>query len=216
MRAEDSFAASRDGFIVNFIQGEPLKNIFKRLLAAANASELAAQLKKAMDSARASKREKNGRIALAYFGERSAAFGAWQKALTLAGKERLPIVFVCHASVRDDRFGVDEATKAALGFPCIPVDGSDVVAVYRVATEAIAHARKGNGATLIVCKAERAMAHDPIAKMEAYLTRKGIFSEAMKVEAASGFAKELNAALRAARMRRSPASSEVVGRRRNS
>ena len=34
---------------------------------------------------------------------------------------------------------------AKLGFPAIPVDRDDVVALYRVASEAQAHARRGNG-----------------------------------------------------------------------
>jgi TPP-dependent pyruvate/acetoin dehydrogenase alpha subunit len=65
--------------------------------------------------------------------------------------------------------------------PIIPVDGSDVVAVYRVATESIAHARKGNGPTLIDCVAyrlegqRRAKREDPLGKMETYLAGKGLF-----------------------------------------
>jgi pyruvate dehydrogenase E1 component alpha subunit len=73
------------------------------------------------------------------------------------------------------------------------VDGNDVVAVYRVATEAIVHARKGNGPTLIECRFDRSEAHDPILKMEAYLLRKGLFSEELKIEATAGFTSELAA-----------------------
>jgi TPP-dependent pyruvate/acetoin dehydrogenase alpha subunit len=70
------------------------------------------------------------------------------------------------------------------------------VAVYRVATEAIMHARKGNGATLIECEtAGGGKAHDPILKMEVYLTRKGLFSEGLKSKTVASFTKELKAAL---------------------
>jgi TPP-dependent pyruvate/acetoin dehydrogenase alpha subunit len=117
----------------------------------------------------------------------------------------LPILFVCQNSLptkpgslkRQTR--VEEIAAQACGFPAIPVDGGDVMAVYRVATEAIAHARKGNGPTLIECRAERSKAHDPILKMEAYLTRKCLFSEKLKLEVATSFTKELDAAIEAAK-----------------
>jgi TPP-dependent pyruvate/acetoin dehydrogenase alpha subunit len=82
------------------------------------------------------------------------------------------------------------------GIPSIPVDSSDAVAVYRVATEAMAHARKGNGATLIDCVTFSLDGNiDPIAKMEAYLSRKGLFREALRREVAAGFTRELDAAV---------------------
>ena len=81
-----------------------------------------------------------------------------------------------------------------------------MVAVYRVATEAIAQARKGNGATLIECSFDHRPGHseigprkaqDPILKMEAYLTRKGLFSEEWKAEAEASLTKELEAVMEA-------------------
>ncbi|MGA3136616.1 MAG: thiamine pyrophosphate-dependent enzyme [Terracidiphilus sp.] len=103
-------------------------------------------------------------------------------------------------------------------FPAITVDGNDIVAVYRVASEAIAHARKGNGPTLIECQTGRSDGHseigsgkfrdpaeverwkagDPILKMEKYLIRKGLFSEEFKKQIAGEFSKELNAAIESA------------------
>jgi TPP-dependent pyruvate/acetoin dehydrogenase alpha subunit len=83
----------------------------------------------------------------------------------------------------------------------IPVDGCDLVAIYRVATECITHARKGNGASLIHCvtlhSANRAD-NDPIVKMEAYLSRKGLFRDGLKREVAGSIAAELDAAVEAA------------------
>jgi TPP-dependent pyruvate/acetoin dehydrogenase alpha subunit len=109
----------------------------------------------------------------------------------------LPILFVCQTSVSNSP---ESLTSRDYGFPCIPVDGSDVVAVYRVATEAITHARKGNGATLIECvpcpSADRSEI-DPILKMEAYLTRKGLFSEGLKREVADSFSRELDCTIEA-------------------
>jgi pyruvate dehydrogenase E1 component alpha subunit len=121
-------------------------------------------------------------------------------------------------------FGEEIAAKAELcGFPAIAVDGNDVVAVYRVATESIARARRGGGPTLITCKicteskpgalrghsgadpvnshtreaAELWKAGDPIHKMELYLTQKGLFREEWKREIVAAFSRELNAAIEA-------------------
>ena len=65
----------------------------------------------------------------------------------------------------------------------IPVDGADVVAVYRVATESISHARRGNGPTLIDCLPyciEGEPKDDPLRKMEVYLSHKGLFDPKLK------------------------------------
>jgi TPP-dependent pyruvate/acetoin dehydrogenase alpha subunit len=191
---EDAVAASPNDLIVHFIKGEPLDKIFARLSAPADAQELAAQLSFAIGAAQIDQTEKNGRLAVAFS---SGDSGFSHEALNTAGAQRLPILFVCQAGISGEQAPTGAAETAAqlCGFPCIPVDGSDLVAVYRVATEAIAHARKGNGATLIECSFDRSAAHDPIVKMEAYLTRKGLFSEELKLEVAAGFKKELDAAI---------------------
>jgi pyruvate dehydrogenase E1 component alpha subunit len=89
-------------------------------------------------------------------------------------------------------------SEAKSGIPVIPVDGNDVVAVYRVSTEAITHARKGNGPTLIDCIFEPSEARDPLLQMETYLTRKGLFSEVWKHQVAAAFKRELDDAVEAA------------------
>lgn len=120
------------------------------------------------------------------------------------------------------------------GFPRIVVDSSDVVAAYRVAHESISRARKGRGPALIECvpfeeslrpktdsvkngrKGKQKqkpypnpILHDPIANMEAYLTRKGLFAPGMKVKIADSFSKELDAAIRSASSPRRAAAANV-------
>jgi TPP-dependent pyruvate/acetoin dehydrogenase alpha subunit len=73
------------------------------------------------------------------------------------------------------------------------VEGNDAVAVYRVACEAVAHARKGDGPTLIVC--QRWQEGDPLQNMENYLDRKGLFSEKFRRQVESGFLAKLDAAI---------------------
>jgi TPP-dependent pyruvate/acetoin dehydrogenase alpha subunit len=199
---EDTVAAAPRDLIVNFIHGEPLNMLFARLSSRAAQPD---QFQLATGAALAHKTAKNGRIAVAFSSDDSASSGLWREALAQAGALQLPILFVCPAQLspvplhrkQQTGGGGEKIPARVCGFPCIPVDGNDVVAVYRVATEAIAHARKGNGATLIECSFDRSTAHDPILKMEAYLTRKGLFSVGWKRKVAAGFTRELNAAVEA-------------------
>jgi TPP-dependent pyruvate/acetoin dehydrogenase alpha subunit len=198
---EDTVAAPPGDLIVNFIQGEPLDKLFARLYARATRPSPAAQFKLATVAARANKAAKNGQIALAISSKGS---GFSPQALKAANERLLPILFVRQTRLTvepprgNKQTGAAEIAAAACGIPVIPVDGSDVVAVYRVSTEAITHARKGNGPTLIECIIEHSEARDPILKMETYLTRKGLFSEEGKHQVAAAFKRELDNAVEAA------------------
>jgi TPP-dependent pyruvate/acetoin dehydrogenase alpha subunit len=207
---EDTIAPSQRDVIVDYIKGIPLEKIFGTLLARAAPPNLDAQLNFVLGAALGNKMKKNGGIAVAFCGDGSASRSLWHDALCIAGAQQLPILFVCQNNpltgpARHQKQTSIEgiALKAeTCGFPALAVDGNDVVAVYRVATESIAHARKGNGPTLIECKVKRSKAHDPIRKMETYLMRKGLFNREMKLEVITDFTKHLDAAIEA--VRRSP------------
>jgi TPP-dependent pyruvate/acetoin dehydrogenase alpha subunit len=194
---EDTVAASLGDLIVNYIHGEPLDKLFARLCARATRPSPAAQLKLAAVAAQANKAAKNGKIALAFSSNGS---GFSLEALKAAGDRQLPILFVCQSRLPAEQPRGKKQTGAAeiCGIPVIPVDGSDVVAVYRVATEAITHARKGNGPTLIDCIFEPSESRDPLLQMKTYLTRKGLFSEEGKLQVAAVFKRELDDAVEAA------------------
>ena len=100
----------------------------------------------------------------------------WKKALNLAADQNLPMIFVSFNG-HEDLSGSFDAQILPLmskgyAFPSINVDGNDVVAVCRVAAEAIAHARKDHGPTLIGCMV--ADFGDPLQNMEKYLIRRGL------------------------------------------
>ncbi|MGA2352606.1 MAG: thiamine pyrophosphate-dependent enzyme [Terracidiphilus sp.] len=164
-------------------------------------SSPAAQLKMSIGAAIENKEKKNGKIAVVFS---SGDSGFPHEALIQAGAQQLPILFVCPTNLpakpllARKRIGVEQSAADVYGFPFIPVDGVDVVAVYRVATEAIAHARKGNGSTLIECKFDGSGAHDPITKMEDYLTRKGLFSAKVKRKVVARHTAGLDAAFETA------------------
>jgi len=121
--------------------------------------------------------DKNGgKITVLFSNGRLSSHSSWLQALTLAAGLDLPFLFVS-LSGPDAHGGIDGAElipirRKSYSLPLIAVDGNDVVAVYRVASEAIAHARKGHGPTLIDCR--RSIPGDPLKSMQEYLLKKGL------------------------------------------
>ena len=148
--------------------------------------ELEAQLEETLAAAAAHRAAKDGKIAVAFCGDSAANPALLRKALRRAGKEKLPILFVCSTAVD----GEEIANLADhYGFPGIVAEAHDAVAVYRVVTESMAHARRGNGATLIECRPwplADAVA-DPLEKMKVALKRRGIFTARLKTQTAAAF-----------------------------
>jgi TPP-dependent pyruvate/acetoin dehydrogenase alpha subunit len=142
--------------------------------AAVNSSVSASpDIKQAVRSAAASK---GGQMTVVFAGSRQVVQQAWHKGLTLAADHKLPVLFIAlnGRESRDDEAGhlrIRQPEPMA-SLPRINVDGNDVVAIYRVATEAITHARKGHGPALIECR--HSAPDDPIENMRKYLIRKGI------------------------------------------
>ena len=199
---KDTIFPAHRWITMNFIKGAPLESLFRSLLLRGPIPNLAARLKLAARAAMVNKTERNGKIAVAFLSGVSNSPRVWREALTKASAQRLPILFVGRTSLpveqqetRTEEIGLEERPR---GLPSITVDGNDVVAVYRVATEAIAHARRGNGPTLIEFRIEGRMADESIQKMEKYLARKGLFSKGMKLVVLARFTRELDAAIVAA------------------
>lgn len=213
----DTLAPSPHGLVPAFIKGLPLGNIFPivvpggvkprppyaRINLIPPSLSLAAQLERAIEVATANKKARNKRIVVAFCGNSTASPEPLHQAMRKAGKRDLPILLVCHSDSESDEI----CLKAQeCDFPGVIVDGDDAVAVYRVATEAMAHARRGSGPTLIDCKpwvlpgqkpAKGRATHDPILRMEEYLTRKGLFDKKFKSKVTASFRRKLEAAINA-------------------
>ena len=184
---EDTVSPQPGDIIPFFISGLPLHDLLRSLFRPISpAPSIAAQFKTTTEAVMRNKLDNNKKIAVAISGE-STPPGPWQEALASAVLHDLPMIFLSwnHIPMK---------TKAHR-LPTIAVDGNDVVAVYRVASEAIAHARMGNGPTLIECRPYALDPGDPILNMEQYLIRKGIFSEDFKNEIVVEFRNELDAAM---------------------
>jgi TPP-dependent pyruvate/acetoin dehydrogenase alpha subunit len=245
LEKEDCIAPSHRDFIAHIMKGTPLKYMFAQLYARKTspdqgrsspahcgyaplniitpASTIAAQLNIGTGVALAYKMQKKANVVIALSGDGSTSLGFWHEALNFAGVMKLPVVYVVQnnrwaesVSVKLQTAVEDLSVKAqGYGFPGITVDGNDVVAVYRVAREAIHRARSGEGPTLIECKTYRWYGHseidpakyrspeeveywkakDPIPAMERYLTERGIWADAWKQELIAGFNKEIDEAI---------------------
>jgi len=210
LQPEDAIVHSSRDIAASFMKGSSLAQIFNSVSAASvtqnPAGELRELIEMAMSAAQSQKKEKIGRVAAIFFNHESGLSDIWLDAISRAAADRLPILFVCQADHSNGAANAETpvipeeiALKAGhCGLPAIPVDGSDLVAIYRVATEGLAHARKGNGATFIGCGYSRlgdSPDADPISKMEAYLSRKGLFTEELKREVAAGFSEEIDSAI---------------------
>lgn len=220
----DTIVPSEFDFTVSFIKGAPLENLFRSLFLGEALPNLAARLDFVTRVAMRNKTERKGGIAVAFLSNVPSSLGLWQKSLAKATAQHLPILFVRQSSLLVEPLSLKANSPASKidrkelssSLPCIAVDGKDVVAVYRVATEAIAHARRGNGPTLIESTIESGMADDPILKMERYLARQSLFSQGMKLVLTARFTQELDAAVVAAQaspLPQNPKPAQMAWRR---
>jgi 2-oxoisovalerate dehydrogenase E1 component len=112
-------------------------------------------------------------IGVAFFGDGAVNHGGFHESLNFAGVQRAPVVFVCENNLYATATPLSMTTlnteiaskAAAYGIPGVAVDGNDVLAVRAVAGEAVDHARRGGGPTLIEAKTYRTVGHhegDPV------------------------------------------------------
>jgi TPP-dependent pyruvate/acetoin dehydrogenase alpha subunit len=144
------------------------------------------------------KRAARGECAVATCGEAATATPDFGVALNFAGLWRVPVVFVVASDADAPSAGprVDVTARAAAhGVAAARADGRDVADVERVMREALARARRGEGATLVdvscsyppqasprsglrlVEDAGGAWPGDPLARPVAELFRSGFLSD---------------------------------------
>ena len=119
----------------------------------------------ATGAALAAKRQ--GRVAVAMFGDGATNQGYFHECLNFAKVFSLPAVFVCENNFYGEftpmlevTAGQDIAARAgAFGIPSGVLDGNDVWAVRGAAVEAVQRARSGYGPTLLECQTYRHHGH---------------------------------------------------------
>jgi pyruvate dehydrogenase E1 component alpha subunit len=109
-------------------------------------------------------------VTLTIFGDGATDMGEFHEALNLASVWKLPVVFLCENNLYAMGTPIKETTAAssiaekAAGYnmPTHRVDGQDVLEVYRICSEAYAHARAGNGPVLIEALTYRFRGHSAV------------------------------------------------------
>jgi pyruvate dehydrogenase E1 component alpha subunit len=122
-----------------------------------------------------------GRIVACFFGDGATNEGAFHEAANLAAIWNLPVLLVCENNKYGMSFSTEKSMRvatvaeraAAYGIPGVRVDGNDVEAVYRAASQAADRARAGEGPTLIEAVTYRWKGHSKSDK-NLYRTRQEI------------------------------------------
>jgi acetoin:2,6-dichlorophenolindophenol oxidoreductase subunit alpha len=111
--------------------------------------------------------KRDGRVAVAMFGDGATNQGYFHECLNFAKVFSLPAVYVCENNFYGEftpmlevTAGQDISARAAVfGIPAAVVDGNDVWAVREAALEAVHRARSGGGPTLLECQTYRHHGH---------------------------------------------------------
>lgn len=179
----------------------------RRLKIVTGSSPVATQVIHATGIAYAAKLRGDGSVTYVSFGEGGASTGDFHEGLNFASIHQLPVVFFCQNNGM--AISVPQAKQmavknvadraAAYAMPGVIVDGTDVLAVYRVVRDAAARARAGAGPTLVEAKCFRfqphsgddddrhyrtpdeiafARAHDPLPRFRQTLEERGVLDDA--------------------------------------
>ena len=139
----------------------------RRLNIITTGSAVGTQLLHATGMALASRIRGEDAVTLTSCGEGATSEGDFHEALNFAATRRLPVVFL----IENNGFAIsvpwekqmplpNVADRAmAYGLPGIVVDGEDPMACFRIAREAVAHARSGEGPVLVEAKVLRLTSH---------------------------------------------------------
>jgi TPP-dependent pyruvate/acetoin dehydrogenase alpha subunit len=233
LQPEDTIALGPQNAIAGLVKGVPLGDlvaqIYERPTAHSRSPDIimpsptqCTQLGLATSVALANKQKKKSNIVVAFSDKATTTLDCWHEALELAANKSLPMIFVVEdnpwtdpASFKasDEENGPTEKSGSH-GFPIIPVDANDVVAVYRVACESVERVRQGGSPVLVEGKPYRLSSQtkrrqansatwrnerDPLTHMERYLKAKGLFTRSWKDQVEQEFSRKLDTALRDAK-----------------
>ena len=115
----------------------------------------------------ASQLQDDGRVTICNFGDGATNIGAFHESLNMASVWSLPVVFVCQNNQYGEhtKFSDTQRTTAvveraaAYAMKGLRVDGTDPVATFAAAREAVDHARRGDGPVLLECVTFRTLGH---------------------------------------------------------
>lgn len=166
---------------------------------------IGAQCLHAVGSAWASKYKNEDGVSVAYIGDGGTSQGDFYEALNFAGVYKLPVIFFVQNNQWAISVPISKQTASstiaqkalASGISGVQVDGNDVLAVYYTMKQALERARNGQPVLVEAVtyrqgphttaddptkyrnhnELERWLAKDPLSRMKAYLTGKGIWND---------------------------------------
>jgi pyruvate dehydrogenase E1 component alpha subunit len=177
-------------------------------------------------------------VTICFFGDGAAEQGTMHESMNLAAIWKLPLVFVCENNMyavttpASYHCAVGEICSRATAYniPGMAIDGTDVLAVYETAGEAVNRARRGEGPSLIEVRAFRYYGHfmgepqtyktkeeiqgykarDPIQKFKSMLLERSLASESELAKIDSWAEKAVEEAVRFAEASPLPAPEECL------
>jgi TPP-dependent pyruvate/acetoin dehydrogenase alpha subunit len=221
LRPHDTIVLAAHDRIAALVKGVALRDLVAQLYAGDSdpdikkrhilhsASDIAAQLEMANDSALHNKAQAKGNLVVAFTEMPATALDGLLPTFRFAARRNLPVIFVVQnnpwvlSEVNNGR--LRPAMKAQIdGLTSITVDANDVVAVYRVAHESFDRVRQGGGPVFIeartytqdgrtLVRADR----DPLIHMERYLSAKKLFTARWKNQLLQRFSRDLDDAVQA-------------------
>jgi len=224
--SKDCVAMEHSSFVASLIKGTPLHSILARnsehqsngsgeAVASKHDGNRAAALSMQTILSLAAEMKGKGAVTLMFCTHNPETLTFDSAAMAMAATQKLPLVCLVESSLDSP---LELPNQIASGpyigadpafYPRIPVDGCDVVGVFRVAQEAIRRAREGHGPAVIECLTARSstsakneaeqssaqyLAQDPISFMEQYLRRRNLWSEEWSQSIIEGFNRQLSEA----------------------
>lgn len=200
----------------DYLQGRQMPNHFgsPRYRFAVASSPVGTHIPHAVGAAWSARLRREPSVAVTYFGDGATSTGDFHAGMNFAAVQQLPVVFVCKNNgwaislprAKQTRVERLSDKAAAYGMPGIQVDGNDVLAVYKVAHEAVEWARSGSGPVMVELLTQRMGPHstaddptryrepellepwkkkDPLVRFRLYLESRGLWTEADEERAAS-------------------------------
>ena len=223
--AKDCIAMEHSSFVASLIKGTPLHSILARNSehqsngtgetgAPKHDGKAAPALSMQIVLSLAAESKGTSAVTLMFCTQNSETLTFDSAAMAAAATQKLPLVCLVESSLDSP---LELPNQVASGpyigadpafYPRIPVDGSDVVGVFRVAQEAVRRAREGHGPAVIECMTARGgaskkntielstqyLAQDPLSFMEQYLRRRDLWSDEWSRSIVDGFNRQLNEA----------------------
>ena len=224
--SKDCIAMEHSSFVASLIKGTPLHSILARnkshqsgngagkVASSEHDGNAMAALNMQTVLSLAAEMKGQGAVTLMFCTHNAETLIFDSAAMAMAATQKLPLVSLVESSLdaplelpnqvaSGPYIGADPAF-----YPRIPVDGCDVVGVFRVAQEAIRRAREGHGPAVIECLTARStstkseaegastqyLAQDPLSFMEQYLRRRDLWSDEWAQSIIEGFKRKLSEA----------------------